>query len=55
MICDFCGKKLSDTAQNLKAYHMLENYVHKPIVCKDCYRRIKKMNDQQITKSQPPV
>jgi len=48
MICDWCGKTYEKTLQNSKDFHMLKNYVHKPIVCKDCYKLVRK---QKIAKS----
>jgi hypothetical protein len=44
MICDWCGTKYAETLQNKKSFHMLENYVHKPIICKVCYKQIKSRN-----------
>lgn len=41
MICDWCGKKHPETLQVKKDSHVLKNYVHKPIICKDCYKLIK--------------
>jgi len=40
MICDWCGKKISETKKTT-SYHILKDYVHKPIVCNDCRKLIK--------------
>jgi hypothetical protein len=42
MICDWCGKKYPETLKNKKSFHKLEDYVYTPVICNDCYRKLKK-------------
>ena len=41
MICDWCGKSIPETLLNNKGFYVLESYVHKPTICKGCYKLIK--------------
>ena len=41
MICDWCGKGTS-SVKNKKNYHMLLSYANHPVVCKECYKQLRK-------------
>jgi len=53
MICDWCGEKQPTMIEYKKNYHTLVNYVHKPNICKDCYRQMKRQKRHNfISKNQ---
>jgi len=37
MICDWCGKN----AGAKEVFHKLEDYVNTPVICDDCYGKLK--------------
>jgi len=41
MICDWCGKNYHNTLLSKQDRHILEDYVLKPVICDDCYSKLK--------------
>ena len=52
MICDWCGKKDLTAVKPKNRYHTLLGYANKPVVCNDCYKKIKNQNKLYSTKSE---
>jgi hypothetical protein len=42
MICDWCGRKYSETLQTKEVFHLLEGYALSPVICDECYSKLKK-------------
>jgi len=41
MICDWCGRKYSETLQTKEVFHLLEGYALSPVICDECYSKLK--------------
>ena len=54
MICDWCGKNSSEALQRKKGFRILEDYVNTPVICYDCYVKLKKQY-RQLNKKTPSI
>jgi|GEM_PF-6040209 uridine kinase len=51
MICDWCGKTCSKTLESKEVFHVLNDYVHNPVICEDCYSKLENTHRQHKQKN----